>query len=250
MACYYIGAQARFISFHQMVVYLSWIFANGNQWKYAHFASTSHPFPVHFALSFIVRGKCVCCAILPVVGKMHTSFSWMQPCNCVYVFRAHTRITNGRMYARFFFVEKVKNKSSTAATTTMTEQHCIHQMNNLTGQNKNKANERIILWREPIGESEGSYSSAGMHVPSLPLNVHWPQIIHTYIIAVIWKSWPKKRVGGRAIERVNAMDEPTARIVYLCILHTHTYAICILYDRAEQILPEWMNRIKNEHPPN
>lgn len=33
MACYYIGVQARFISFHQMVVYLSWIFVNGNQWK-------------------------------------------------------------------------------------------------------------------------------------------------------------------------------------------------------------------------
>lgn len=35
MACYYIGVQVRFISFHQMVVYLSWIFVNSNQWKCA-----------------------------------------------------------------------------------------------------------------------------------------------------------------------------------------------------------------------
>lgn len=110
MACYYIGAQARFISFHQMVVYLSWIFVNGNQWKYAHFASTSHPIfsrsISHFlSLTFIVRQM-----IVPVVGKMHTSFSWLQPCNCVYVIQAHTLAQPMVECTHVFFSKSQKQK--------------------------------------------------------------------------------------------------------------------------------------------
>lgn len=92
-------------------------------------------------------------------------------------------------------------------------------------QNKNRHRIFVTEWTIQLDKTKTYiHISVGMHVPSLPLNVHWPQIIHTYIIAVILKSCaqkknahththtPKKRREWVAWTLSNVVVEKKARI--------------------------------------
>lgn len=154
MACYYIGVQVRFISFHQMVVYLSWIFVNSNQWKCAQCINAFSEGELNHIETHSNK-------------KRHRIKS--------------KRLSNAKEWkTRIQKKNIVKQKNHRMITTTPNEQFKLNQK---------KASE--------------SNTSVGMHVPSFPLNVHWPQIIHTYIIAVISKSYRDIHTHTHTKKRTN-----------------------------------------------